>query len=99
MTEKITRTGKIEALLADLLNYGTLLASGVISFGLVQSETRVTKIGIAIFILLPIVRVIVMLVVFVKARDWRISGIAALVLIIILLSLLYGALSITPTLA
>jgi len=46
--------------------------------------------GIGVFILLPVSRVAVMLVIFFRQRDYRFVAIAALVLVIIAVSLLLG---------
>jgi hypothetical protein len=46
---------------------------------------RVVTAGIALLIVLPVLRVFLMLVVFVRERDFRFSAIAMLVLAIILL--------------
>jgi uncharacterized membrane protein len=52
---------------------------------------RIAAAGIALFIVLPLARVATMLVFFARSRDYRFSGIAALVLGIILFSYLVGA--------
>ena len=52
---------------------------------------RIAAVGIALFIVLPIARVAAMLFFFLVSRDYRFSGIAALVLVIILFSYLVGA--------
>ena len=84
---------------------GTWLASGVIGLGLALAlfdsrfsspnlamlrGMRIATIGIAIFILLPVVRVIVMLVVYLRDHDYRFSAIALLVLTIIVLGFVVG---------
>jgi uncharacterized membrane protein len=48
-------------------------------------------IGIALFILLPVMRLILMLGVFLHQRDYRFSAIAALVLVIVAAGLVVGA--------
>ena len=65
----------LERLLASLLYYGTWLASAVIGAGLVVAlfgghslPMRVVTAGILLLIMLPVVRVTLMLIVFV--RDW-----------------------------
>jgi len=64
----------------------------VIAVGLVlPSGARVVTAGIALFVALPIVRVSVMLVEFLRRRDYRIATIAALVLFIIVLGIVLGA--------
>jgi uncharacterized membrane protein len=47
--------------------------------------------GIALFILLPVMRLILMLGVFLHQRDYRFGAIAALVLAIVAAGLLVGA--------
>ena len=88
---------QLEHVLGRLLHYGTLLASAVIAVGLVVAPAsgtlglRTATTGIVLFILLPIVRVAAMLIFFLRARDYRFSAIAALVLLIILFSYWVGA--------
>jgi uncharacterized membrane protein len=87
----------LEHALGKLLHYGTLLATAVIAAGLIlvpasgATGIRVATTGIALFILLPVVRVGAMLIFFLRARDYRFGAIAALVLLIILFSYLVGA--------
>jgi uncharacterized membrane protein len=79
----------LEGVLANVLQYGTWLASAAIVAGLAlaltgsRMGTHDITIGIALFILLPVLRVAVMLVVFLRERDYRFSAIAATVLTII----------------
>ncbi len=74
--------------IAMVLHVGTWLASAVIAAGLaLPSGARVVTAGIALFVALPIVRVTVMLVEFVRRRDHRVAAISALVLIIIALGI------------
>jgi uncharacterized membrane protein len=73
---------------AFLLHLGTWLASAVIAIGLVlPAGARVVTAGIALFVALPIARVTVMLVEFLRRRDYRIALITALVLAVILLGI------------
>ncbi len=51
----------------------------------------IVTIGIALFILLPVMRLILMLGVFLHQRDYRFSAIAALVLAIVAVGLVVGA--------
>ena len=98
-------SAKLEWLLVGTLRYGTSLASAVISFGLglalidsrfsapslaILRDMRIVTIGIAMLILLPVVRVIVMLIVYFRQRDYRLAAIALLVLMIILLGFAVG---------
>ena len=52
--------------------------------------TRIVTAGIALIIALPVLRVFLMLVVFVRERDFLFSAIAMLVLAIILLGSVLG---------
>ncbi|RKE39708.1 uncharacterized protein DUF1634 [Paraburkholderia sp. BL23I1N1] len=52
---------------------------------------HIVTIGIALFILLPVMRLILMLGMFLHQRDYRFSAIAALVLVIVAAGLLAGA--------
>jgi uncharacterized membrane protein len=76
---------------AVVLRAGTWLASAVIGVGLVlPSGAPVVTTGIALFVALPVVRVIVVLVDLLRQRDYRIAMIAALVLVIIVLGIVLG---------
>jgi uncharacterized membrane protein len=83
-------------LLGRLLSYGTLAASGIIAVGLALSLASgplglgIATAGIALFILLPVLRVATMLIFFLRARDYRYGAIAALVLLIISFSFFVG---------
>jgi len=98
-------SGRLERTLAATLYWGTWVASSVVAMGLtlamldsgvvvremaVQRDMRIASAGIAFFILLPVIRVIVMLFAFLRDRDYHFSVIAALVLAITLLGLLAG---------
>ena len=96
MNAKAALSGQLEDLLGRLLHYGTLAASGIIASGLALSLAAgrlgmgVATAGIGLFILLPMLRVAVMLVFFLRARDYRYGAIAALVLLIISISFFVG---------
>jgi len=94
---------RAERLIGRLLRFGTWLASLIITVGLAMtfvpgsaphlagiSGEGMTKAGIALFILLPIGRVTLMLGIFARERDYRYAAIAALVLAIIALGVLFG---------
>lgn len=86
-----------ERLIARLLWNGTWLASAIIAAGLALDFLHragvallpglngfdVVKVGIAVFILLPIARVSLMLALFLRERDYAYMAISALVLLII----------------
>jgi uncharacterized membrane protein len=74
----------LERRVAVVLQAGTWLASLVIAVGLVvPSGAHVVMLGVALFIALPILRGLLMLIAFFRAGDWRIAGVAALVLAVI----------------
>jgi hypothetical protein len=100
-TDLARRTG-LEELLAKVLLRGTWLGSCVIALGMALPLTggsgasfamictEITTAGIGLLIALPILRVILMLIAFIRARDLRFSAIAMLVLTIILLGSVLG---------
>lgn len=87
---------QVEGLVAGILRYGTWIASIAVGCGLALAffDPRlgplIARAGIALFILLPGLRVLLMVVVFVLERDYRFASIAALVLTIIVLGILIG---------
>ena len=97
----MNRHGPVEDLehrLAATLSCGTWLASAVIALGLLlppltQQGARIVTVGLALLILLPVLRVMLMLVAFLRARDFPLTAVAVLVLAIIGLSLAVGSLS------
>lgn len=91
-------TERLEACLATTLTAGTWLASAIIAVGLAatlagQDGTALVATGIAVFIGLPVVRVLLMLGAFLRARDAPFITAAALVLAIIAVSVAIGCLS------
>jgi len=103
MSSNRTKPVRIESLLAGVLNVGTWLASIVIAAGLLLSlfyqrkpfptGEQVVTAGIGLFILLPIVRVMLMLTIFVKERDYKFAAAAAVVLLVIFAGFAVGTLS------
>jgi uncharacterized membrane protein len=89
---------RLEGVLANVLQYGTWVASATIVAGLALALTgsrmgvQGITIGIVLFILLPVLRVTVMLAVFLLERDYRFSAIAATVLTIICVGFALGRL-------
>jgi uncharacterized membrane protein len=90
-----------ERVIAGLLWYGTWLASIVIltgmtlnlsyiPFNLGLGGSAVIKAGVALFILLPVARVALMLLIFLRERDYAFTMISALVLTIIGAGFLLG---------
>ena len=95
MSTEIVKALQAELLLAGLLRYGTWLASGVTGLGLAMSlvgveGTAVVAVGVALFIALPVLRVLVMLGAFIVDQDYRLVLVATVVLITILAGLVIG---------
>ena len=92
--------GRLGEMLAALLRYGSWTASAAIGLGYALAllgshlaalpNMRIARAGIVLFILLPILRVLLMLLVFIRERDFRFSFISGSVLAIILLGILLG---------
>jgi uncharacterized membrane protein len=107
MTADLARHPRLEQLLAQVLRRGTWFATCVITLGLALSLIgwpgavpvfavtggRIVAFGIAFLILLPVLRVLLMLVVFTLERDYRFGAIAMLVLAIMVLGAALGALA------
>jgi uncharacterized membrane protein len=93
MTADLARHPGLEKLLARVLRHGTWFATCVIAVGVAlpliswptTASARIISAGIALFIFLPVLRVLLMLVVFVLERDYAFGAIATLVLSIVVL--------------
>jgi uncharacterized membrane protein len=89
---------RMEQLLSGLLRYGALAASGCIAFGLLwkawflgtNGSLSFITAGVVIIILLPVLRVALMMVIFVKQKDYPFATIAGAVLGIIILGFMWG---------
>jgi uncharacterized membrane protein len=101
----MNKTGRLEELLSALLRNGSWLASAVIALGLalalidsrfgtrnlaILPNMRIAAMGILIFILLPTLRVLLMLLFFIRERDFRLAVTAGLVLAIVFLGVVLG---------
>lgn len=75
--------GHFESALPGLRTHPALLST--------PTGMHIVTVGIALFILLPIMRLILMLGMFLHQRDYRFSAITALVLAIVAAGLLVGA--------
>jgi hypothetical protein len=95
------RASGLEQCLARTLLLGTWVGSCVIAVGWVLSATgeplsrpitavAIVRIGIALFILLPALRVLLMVIAFVSERDYRLGAIAAFVLAVIVVGAALG---------
>ena len=95
MSKGAVKAPQLEFLLAGLLCYGTWLAFGVTGLGLAMSlvgaeGAPVVAAGVALFIALPVLRVLVMLGAFIVDQDYRLVIVATVVLITILAGLVIG---------
>jgi Protein of unknown function (DUF1634) len=102
VSSDLARRRALDRLLARVLHGGAWLGWSIIALGLALSMadwsgassasigTRIVTAGIALMIALPVLRVVLMLIVFIRERDFRFSAIAILVLAIILLGSLLG---------
>lgn len=93
-----------EQIIAGLLWYGTWIASALVAAGIVVRALQppdhpflsglngltVMKAGVALFIVLPVARVALMLVIFLREHDYLYTAISALVLAIIAAGVLVG---------
>ena len=85
----MNRAGQLEESLATLLCYGSWLASAAIGLGfalaLIGSNSRmrnlpilpnmrIATVGIVLFILLAVLRVLLRLLVFIRERDFRLCS-------------------------
>ena len=101
MNREAVKAPPPELLLAGLLRNGTWLASGVTGLGLAMSlagveGTYLVAAGVALFIALPVLRVLVTLGAFIRNRDYRLVIVAAVVLLTILAGLVIGLSSSNP---
>jgi uncharacterized membrane protein len=95
MSKETVKAPQPELLLAGLLRYGTWLASGVTSLGLAMAlvgaqGAHVVVAGVALFIALPVLRVLVMLGAFIREQDYRLVIVTTVVLMTILAGLVIG---------
>jgi Protein of unknown function (DUF1634) len=98
----LARRPGLDELLAKVLLRGTWLGCCVIALGLALPLTGgagasfamvctgIATAGIGLLIALPVLRVILMMIVFIRERDLRFGAIAMLVLTIILLGSVLG---------
>lgn len=105
MSSKINSIQKQEQRIAALLHSGTWLASAVVAVGLawqvsesyvrhspIKTVTGVqfVTVGVGLFISLPIIRLLFMLLMFLRERDYTFTLIAAIVLGIIFTGFVVG---------
>lgn len=102
----INARATLERQLAGLLKYGTWAASFMIAAGFVLTQgapyvaidaaasaqgMHLVTAGIALFILLPVLRLMLMLGVFLHQRDYPFSAVTMLVLLIVFAGCVIGA--------
>ena len=102
MREPLARHPVIERHLARLLGAGTALASLIVAIGMLlgwsaalapvpmATGAGVVSVGIALFLMLPVLRLAVMLWIFLRERDYRFAAITSLVLAVIAASVVLG---------
>jgi hypothetical protein len=101
----MNRSARLEESLAVLLRYGSWLASAAIGLGfalaLIDScigtqnlallpNMRIATMGIVLFILLPTLRVLLMLLLFIRGGDFRLAVTAGFVFAIVVLGIFLG---------
>jgi len=95
---------RMEGILAGLLRYGAIIASGWMALGMALSlfkdvlplmklSDRCLAIGIVLLIALPVLRVALMTGVFLFEKDYRFAAISCAVLGIIALGFLLGTIN------
>ena len=89
----------LELSLARLLSLGTWIACVVMAVGTLAAllgwsaaGARIDTVGIGLFIALPVVRLLAMMIAFLRSGDGRFSAICALVVLIIALGTAAGLL-------
>ncbi len=100
MTQTVDKQARRDRAIAGLLWYGTWLASALIAAGMAVDfllpahgglrDLGLVKVGVALFILLPVARVTLMLAIFLRERDYAYTAISALVLLIIAAGVVSG---------
>ncbi len=95
MSDEMIMSARRERPIAALLWWGTWLASAVTGAGVLAAllghgGMPLTYAGIALFILLPVARVVLMLAIFLRERDHAYAAISGLVLAIIVVGVLAG---------
>jgi uncharacterized membrane protein len=98
MSRDRQRAPALEQHLATTLQLGTWVGSCVVALGWVLSATgklpaagtAIIQAGIALFILLPAFRVLLMILAFIRERDYRFAAVAAVVLTIIAVGAAFG---------
>ena len=88
--------GALERRLAATLSLGTWISSAMVAAGLlspvfgIAGGPAIVMSGVALIILLPVLRVALMLSAFVSVRNYRFAILAAVVLLIICLGVVVG---------
>lgn len=82
----MSTSGKLEF----FLEKGTWLSTLVVAIGVLFSIELITQLGIGMFILIPILRVLSLCIHFYVAKDLKMFAIALIVFFIILASLAIG---------
>jgi uncharacterized membrane protein len=98
MTGTENTSARLDRVLARLLSYGTWTASTIIAVGLALSffgdgrfDVPLVTVGVAVLVMLPVLRVLTMAFAFLRERDYHFAAVAALVLAIMVCAFAVGA--------
>lgn len=83
----------VESKLEKLLEVGTWTSTLVVALGVIFSLTLIIKVGIGMFILIPIIRVFGLVINFYQKQDFKMFWIGVAVFAIIMVSLVVGMVS------
>lgn len=91
-----TTVDRLERRLARALGFGAWIGSAIVAVGFLASlrvrvGVAIEMAGVALFILLPVLRVALMLATFARRREWTFAAVAALVLVVIAVSAVVGS--------
>lgn len=87
---------RLDRIVSQALKFGAYMGFAILTAALVatfvapQYATMLAKIGVVVMIVTPPFRLVIALIVFLYERDFRYSAITSGVLIILLLSALFG---------
>ncbi len=97
MTTPAPRSPALESSVALLLRIGTWTACAVLTAGIVlglagytRAGLSVNRLGIGLFILLPVARLATLVIAFARTRERAFAGISAAIILIIALGTIEG---------
>ncbi len=91
---------RLERTLGRVLGTGVIVSAALLALGLIlalaapsfAAATSITRAGLMVLLLTPVARVVASVFEYVRDRDWLFASLTFLVLVIVLASLLVGAL-------